>query len=234
MKTISSSSLFAITIAISSIILFSGCTKSDTSNIIVPTPTPTEVTYYDSTTATQKMETTKIDDAVLSDSSQNEPIDFKGKAVKMTTPEGDIYIKFYADKTPKTVENFITHAQNGYYNGVIFHRVIPGFMVQGGDPLGNGTGGESIWGGSFEDEFDTTLSNTKGTIAMANSGPATNGSQFFINDADNSFLDGRHTVFGEVYEGMDVVEKIINAKRDGQDMPLTKITMDLEVIDEPK
>ena len=157
----------------------------------------------------------------------------------MHTSMGDIKIKLFPDKTPKTAENFITHAKNGYYNGLKFHRVIKDFMIQGGDPLGNGTGGESIWGGKFEDEFDPDLHNLRGALSMANAGPGTNGSQFFIVQAnaapaamleqmkdlaDSGFptevreayaklggtpwLDFRHTVFGQVYEGLDVVDGI--------------------------
>lgn len=157
----------------------------------------------------------------------------------MHTSMGDIKIKLFPDKTPKTAENFITHAKNGYYNGLKFHRVIKDFMIQGGDPLGNGTGGESIWGGKFEDEFDPDLHNLRGALSMANAGPGTNGSQFFIVQAnaapaamleqmkdlaDSGFptevreayaklggtpwLDFRHTVFGQVYEGMEVVDGI--------------------------
>ncbi len=155
------------------------------------------------------------------------------------TNMGDIKIKLFPEKAPKTVENFVTHSKNGYYNGLKFHRVINDFMIQGGDPRGNGTGGESIWGGSFSDEFDPELHNLRGALSMANSGPDTNGSQFFIVQArevpsnmleqmrdleDNGFpaditaayealggtpwLDFRHTVFGQVSEGMDVVDAI--------------------------
>ena len=98
----------------------------------------------------------------------------------MHTSMGDIAIRLFADKAPKTVENFTTHAKNGYYDGLKFHRVINDFMIQGGDPRGNGTGGESIWGGSFADEFDVELHNLRGALSMANAGPNTNGSQFFI------------------------------------------------------
>ena len=155
----------------------------------------------------------------------------------MHTNMGDIKIKLFPEKAPKTVENFVTHSKNGYYNGLKFHRVINDFMIQGGDP--KGTGGESIWGGSFSDEFDPELHNLRGALSMANSGPDTNGSQFFIVQArevpsnmleqmrdleDNGFpaditaayealggtpwLDFRHTVFGQVTEGMDVVDAI--------------------------
>ena len=164
----------------------------------------------------------------------------KGDALAvMHTNMGDIKIKLFPEKAPKTVENFVTHSKNGYYNGLKFHRVINDFMIQGGDPRGNGTGGESIWGGSFSDEFDPELHNLRGALSMANSGPDTNGSQFFIVQArevpsnmleqmrdleDNGFpaditaayealggtpwLDFRHTVFGQVTEGMDVVDAI--------------------------
>ena len=98
----------------------------------------------------------------------------------MHTTMGDIKIRLFPDQVPKTVENFTTHAKNGYYNGVLFHRVISGFMIQGGDPQGTGMGGESIWGGPFADEFDVDLHNLRGALSMANAGPNTNGSQFFI------------------------------------------------------
>ncbi len=104
----------------------------------------------------------------------------------MHTNMGDIKIKLFPERTPKTAENFITHAKNGYYDGLKFHRVIKDFMIQGGDPLGTGIGGESIWGGKFEDEFDTELHNLRGALSMANAGPNTNGSQFFIVQANEA------------------------------------------------
>ena len=102
------------------------------------------------------------------------------KTAIMHTSMGDISIRLFADKAPKTVENFVTHAKNGYYNGIVFHRVINNFMIQGGDPTATGCGGESIWGRPFEDEFDVDLHNIRGALSMANAGPGTNGSQFFI------------------------------------------------------
>ena len=117
-------------------------------------------------------------------------------------------------RSPKTVENFATHATNGYYDGVIFHRVIKGFMVQTGDPLGDGTGGTSIWGHEFEDEFHRSLRHDRPfTVSMANAGPNTNGSQFFITTAPTTWLDNKHTVFGRVVQGMDVVQGIEKASR---------------------
>jgi peptidyl-prolyl cis-trans isomerase B (cyclophilin B) len=179
------------------------------------------------------------------------------------TNMGDIKIKLFPDKAPKAVENFITHAKNGYYDNVIFHRVIKDFMIQGGDPLGNGTGGESILGQPFEDEPNPDLLNYRGALSMANAGPNTNGSQFFIvqkkeMSADDivfldqsvypkeiikiykekggtPWLDFRHTVFGQVYEGMDVVDKIAAVNTDGKDKPLEDvIILSIEVTEGTK
>ena len=182
----------------------------------------------------------------------------------MLTNMGDIKIKLFGEKAPKTVENFATHSKNGYYNGIIFHRVIKDFMIQGGDPQGTGMGGESIWGGSFEDEFDPELHNLRGALCMANAGPGTNGSQFFIVQAsavpenmleqmkdlaDRGFpsditeayaqlggtpwLDFRHSVFGQVYEGMDVVDAIANVKVGPADKPVEDVvinSIDIEIL----
>ena len=180
----------------------------------------------------------------------------------MHTSMGDIKILLFPERAPKTVENFVTHSKNGYYDGLKFHRVINDFMIQGGDPRGNGTGGESIWGGSFADEFDEQLHNLRGALSMANSGPNTNGSQFFIVQAkevpanmleqmkelsDRGFpqdivnaygemggtpwLDFRHTVFGQVFEGMDTVDAIACVKTvndvPGEDVIINSI----EIID---
>ena len=181
----------------------------------------------------------------------------------MHTNMGDIKIKLFPEKAPTTVENFVTHSKNGYYNGLKFHRVINDFMIQGGDPRGNGTGGESIWGGSFSDEYDPELHNLRGALSMANSGPNTNGSQFFIVQAsevpanmleqmrdleDNGFpaditaayaelggtpwLDFRHTVFGQVTDGMDVVDAIA-AVETNNDVPCEDViisSIDIEII----
>lgn len=147
--------------------------------------------------------------------------------VVMKTTKGTIKIKLFPKKAPKTVENFIGLVDKGYYDGIIFHRVIPDFMVQGGDPTGTGAGGESLWGGKFEDEFHPDLKNIRGALSMANAGPSTNGSQFFIVQApETPWLDGRHSVFGQVFEGMDVVDTIVNVDRDGRDKPLEEIKME--------
>lgn len=129
------------------------------------------------------------------------------------TTMGDIHLKLFAKECPKTVENFCVHSKNGYYNSHVFHRVIKGFMIQTGDPLGNGTGGESIWGGEFEDEFHPNLRHDRPyTVSMANAGPNTNGSQFFIIVAPTPWLDNKHTVFGRVTKGMEVCQSISNVK----------------------
>ena len=174
----------------------------------------------------------------------------------MKTTLGEIRILLFPEAAPKAVENFTTHAKNGYYNGIIFHRVIPDFMIQGGDPTGTGRGGESIWGRSFADEFDPDYHNIRGALSMANAGPGTNGSQFFIVQArtadpgliaqmeqlsDRGFpaesvedykalggtpwLDFKHTVFGQVVAGMDVVDAIAAVKTGFGDKPLEDVSI---------
>ncbi len=142
--------------------------------------------------------------------------------VILETNQGDIEIKLRDDIAPKTCENFTKLVQKGYYNGLIFHRVIKGFMIQGGDPTGTGMGGESIWGKPFEDEVTPVLKfDGPGILAMANAGPNTNGSQFFITCAATPWLNMRHTIFGEVVIGLDVVQKIENTPVGAQDKPTT-------------
>lgn len=147
--------------------------------------------------------------------------------VTLKTSMGDITLELDADMAPMTVTNFVTHAKDGYYNNLTFHRVIPGFMIQGGDPSGNGTGGKSIYGDTFEDEIDPSdpvyATYKTGTLAMANRGPNTNGSQFFIMEADVP-LPPSYTIFGRVVSGQSVVSQIANVPRDGRDMPLTPVT----------
>ena len=133
----------------------------------------------------------------------------KTYTAKINTSDGVIEILLDAKNKPITANNFVYLANLGFYNDLIFHRIVNGFMIQGGDPLGNGQGGPAY---KFKDEFGKVNENKVGTIAMANSGPDTNGSQFFINLVDNNFLDTRHTVFGEVIKGMDVVEKIAKSE----------------------
>lgn len=196
--------------------------------------------------------------------------------VILHTSEGDIELELDADAAPKTVTNFIVLAKMGYYDGLTFHRVIPDFMIQGGDPNGNGTGGESVFGSTFEDEINAdsyglqkkklkdevdgdlppeledatvkeylqlqgysfnddlkSLPMDRGAIAMANRGPKTNGSQFFIiqRDGGTPWLEGKHTVFGRVTEGMDIVDAIANADRQPNDMPVKAITYTVEILE---
>lgn len=195
----------------------------------------------------------------------------------VNTSMGQFKLRFFPEAAPKAVENFKTHSKNGYYNGRIFHRVIKNFMIQGGDPNGNGTGGESIWGNPFEDEFSDKLFNITGAVAMANSGKNTNGSQFFINqggkenfggweyfekvyekyknnknaniidmskitpeikdlynnNGGNPHLDGAfnsqnkgHTVFAQVFDGMDIINKIASVETDSSDKPLENVVIE--------
>ncbi|PIQ78367.1 peptidylprolyl isomerase [Candidatus Peregrinibacteria bacterium CG11_big_fil_rev_8_21_14_0_20_46_8] len=146
----------------------------------------------------------------------------------MTTNKGVIKIRFFAEQAPKTVENFTELAKKGFYDGLTFHRVIPNFMIQGGDPDGNGTGGETWNNEVLLDEFSDELTHLRGSLSMANRGPNTGTSQFFIvqNPQGTPFLDGRHAVFGQVYEGLEVVDAIVNSKRDGNDKPIEPVIME--------
>ncbi|WP_320036203.1 peptidylprolyl isomerase [Halarcobacter sp.] len=133
------------------------------------------------------------------------------------TNQGEMQIELRPDLAPKAVENFITHAKNGYYNGTVFHRVIKNFMIQGGDPTASGRGGESIWGKPFQDEFAPNITfNKPGILAMANAGPNTNGSQFFITTVPTPWLNGRHTIFGYLKDGMKTLKTIENVPTLGQ------------------
>ena len=177
----------------------------------------------------------------------------EGPQATIKTSLGEVKVQLFAKLAPKTVKNFVELAKKGYYNGVLFHRVIPDFMIQGGDPTGTGRGGESIYGEAFEDEFSDQLFNFNGALSMANAGPNTNGSQFFIVSASRvpanmleqmkmvgypqeiidhyketggtPWLDHRHTVFGQVISGMEIVEKISKVDRDGMDKPKKDVMM---------
>jgi peptidyl-prolyl cis-trans isomerase B (cyclophilin B) len=183
----------------------------------------------------------------------------KGEEIaEIRTNHGTIKVRLFPEIAPKAVENFKTHAKDGYYDGVTFHRVISNFMIQGGDPEGTGRGGESIWGEAFEDEFHINYRNIRGALSMANAGPNTNGSQFFIVQGDEIekdtieqmkdlgeengypiavikayedlggafWLDFKHTVFGQVFEGMDVVDEIARVETDRSDKPLEPVIME--------
>jgi peptidylprolyl isomerase len=141
--------------------------------------------------------------------------------VILETTQGSITFELFEDIAPKTCENFTTHLKNGYYDGVVFHRIIEDFMIQGGDPTGTGRGGESIWGKHFKDECARDVKFDKpGLLAMANAGPGTNGSQFFITTALTPWLHMNHTIFGEVVEGMDVIKKLEAVKKGPGDRPV--------------
>ncbi len=143
------------------------------------------------------------------------------------TNMGTIELELFDKLAPKTVENFVGLAEKGYYNGVTFHRVIDGFMIQGGDPTGTGRGGESLWGGKFDDEIVPSLTfDGPGIAAMANAGPNTNGSQFFITLAKTAWLDGHYSIFGKVIKGMDVVQAIGKTKTGPGDKPLKDMVME--------
>lgn len=140
--------------------------------------------------------------------------------VVFETTQGNIEFKLFPEIAPKTCENFVGLVKKGYYNGIIFHRIIKNFMIQGGDPTGTGMGGESLWGGKFNDEFsDTVRFDRKGLLAMANAGPGTNGSQFFITTVPTPWLNDHHTIFGEVTTGYDVVAKLEGVQTAGGDRP---------------
>jgi peptidylprolyl isomerase domain and WD repeat-containing protein 1 len=157
------------------------------------------------------------------------------------TTMGDMHLRLFPAQAPKAVENFVGHARSGYFDGIIFHRVIPKFMIQTGDPLGDGTGGDSIWGREFEDEFSDDLKHDRSdvlptgtfifssfyprpyTVSMANAGPNTNGSQFFITTTATPWLDKKHTIFGRVLSGLEVIHTIENVKTSKADKPYEDI-----------
>ena len=158
------------------------------------------------------------------------------RIARIETNMGTIRFELLEEDAPKTTENFRLLAERGYYDGVIFHRVINGFMIQGGDPTGTGRGGESAWGGRFNDEINRSSEVYKrgykaGTVAMANAGPNTNGSQFFIMHADYP-LPPNYAIFGRVIEGQDVVDKIATTETDRNDRPRADVTMEKVTIEE--
>lgn len=232
-------------------LLLGGCGTSNNGTNLRKEPPETaggqnETSQTEKEEGTQKMTQTAYPQ-LSNETAENE------KLVEMETSMGTIKIKLFPEYAPKTVENFVTHSENGYYEGVTFHRVIPDFMIQGGDPEGTGRGGESIYGQAFEDEFSDKLFNIRGALSMANAGPNTNGSQFFIvqkkgpmdagmksqmekagypeemiqayENGGTPWLDFRHTVFGQVVEGMDVVDTIANSKTGPNDKPVEDIVI---------
>merc|ERR1712086_286822 len=144
----------------------------------------------------------------------------------MDTSMGSITFELYVKEAPKTCKNFHELASRGYYNGVVFHRVIKNFMAQSGDPTGTGKGGQSIYGTKFEDEVTRTLKHTgAGILSMANSGPNSNGSQFFVTLAPTPWLDGKHTIFGRVHVGMGVIKRLNSVFTDANDRPVEEVTI---------
>ena len=179
-------------------------------------------------TASKVQPATPVPNSVIATPTPETAKDTTIVKIKIETTMGDIYADLYQADAPKTVENFVTLAKKGFYDGIIFHRVIPDFMIQTGDPTGTGMGGP---GYQFADEFSPKLRHDKpGMLSMANSGPGTNGSQFFITEVATPWLDNRHSVFGQVTGGMDVELAIAKAPRDRQDKPVQKIAMNKVVV----
>lgn len=168
---------------------------------------------------TPNLETNTDAQMAKKDTLQNAPLKDGDLVATIKTTNGTIKVKLFQNEVPSTVNNFAILAQDKYYDGIIFHRIISGFMIQWWDPTGTGMWGESIYWDKFSDEFNPELTNIKYSLSMANAWPDTNGSQFFINQADNNFLDNKHSVFGQVIEGMDNVEKIAKVKTGAQDKP---------------
>lgn len=196
-------------------------TKTNTSTNTTTTTIKTDTSNAQTQTQTQKKDSTmtKTESAGKDDPSKKSD----GDIVNMETTMGKIKIKLYTDKAPITTANFKKLVNEGFYNGIIFHRVIDGFMIQGGDPTGTGTGGSKE---TIKDEFGEGLKHTKkGMLSMANRGPNTGTSQFFITLAATPWLDGKHAIFGEVIEGMDVVDKMGKTKTGPNDKPVTDIKM---------
>lgn len=243
----------------SSILFLTGCNQ-DKNNTIESVTNKTEV-IVESTESKEPIDFNKMTFPQLSDKVQDNEY-----LIQMNTTKGAIKIRLFPEVVPKTVENFVTHAKEGYYDGVTFHRVINNFMIQGGDPEGTGAGGESIWDKPFEDESNRELFNIRGALSMANAGPDTNGSQFFIVQNSDNMSDGllteeypqeiidkykkggtpyldytfegstsNHTVFGQVVDGMDVVDKIAAVKTGANDKPEKDVTIkSIDILQEPK
>lgn len=227
--------------AASLLICLSACSESQEGGSSTTTTTETTTTNTNNQGDTKVAENTETKTSAAPAADAEKGV--KEMIATMETTQGTIKIRLFHKEAPKTVANFVglaegtkeyTDPKTGnktkghFYDGLIFHRVIPGFMIQGGDPLGTGTGGP---GYEFEDEFSPNLRHNKpGILSMANAGPGTNGSQFFITDAPTPHLDNRHSVFGEVTDGLDVVKKIANVSRNAMDKPkedvkITKLTI---------
>lgn len=243
-----------LTMSMAATLLFAaGCTSNGSDTASSSTKESTEKTTETSTVESIDLNSLELPQ-LNTEVADNEDL------VKMVTTKGTIKIKLFPELAPKAVENFMTHAKDGYYDGVTFHRVIQDFMIQGGDPEGNGTGGESIWGEGFETEISNQLYNIRGALSMARTqDPNSNGSQFFIvQNSDDMHdgllkddypqaiidayknggypsLDGEYTVFGQVVEGMDVVDAIAAVETDSSDKPKEDVKIEkINILQEAK
>ncbi|MEB4788045.1 peptidylprolyl isomerase [Enterococcus sp. E5-80] len=244
-----------LSISLAAALLFAaGCSANSTTSPSSSAESSKSTSTAESTTASSVDLNALELSQLTKDVAENEDL------VEMVTNKGTIKIKLFPEYAPKAVENFMRHAKDGYYNGLTFHRVIKDFMIQGGDPKGDGTGGESIWGEGFETEINNHLYNIRGALSMARSqDPNSNGSQFFIvqNSGDMHdgllkddypqaiidayknggypSLDGQYTVFGQVIEGMDVVDAIANVETDSSDKPKEEVKIDkINILQEAK
>ncbi len=202
-----------ITVSMIASIIIAGCIRT----LVCPEPTiidPTGQVCCPDTNRDHTCDTEKKTDSEMKT--------MTNPTVTIETDSGNIEAELFKDKAPKTVENFISLAKKGFYNGLLFHRVIPKFMIQTGDPAGTGTGGP---GYTITDEFHPDLKHEAGVLSMANSGPNTGASQFFITEVPTPWLNGKHAVFGKVTKGMDVVSRIAHVDRDEADRPKTPIHM---------
>ncbi|PTO35811.1 peptidylprolyl isomerase [Enterococcus mundtii] len=243
-----------LTMSMAATLLFAaGCTSNGSDTASSSTEESTEKTTETSTVESIDLNSLELPQ-LNTEVADNEDL------VEMVTTKGTIKIKLFPELAPKAVENFMTHAKDGYYDGVTFHRVIQDFMIQGGDPEGNGTGGESIWGEGFETEISNQLYNIRGALSMARTqDPNSNGSQFFIvQNSDDMHdgllkddypqaiidayknggypsLDGEYTVFGQVVEGMDVVDAIAAVETDSSDKPKEDVKIEkINILQEAK
>ncbi|BAO06819.1 peptidylprolyl isomerase [Enterococcus mundtii] len=243
-----------LTMSMAATLLFAaGCTSNGSDTASSSTKESTEKTTETSTVESIDLNSLELPQ-LNTEVADNEDL------VEMVTTKGTIKIKLFPELAPKAVENFMTHAKDGYYDGVTFHRVIQDFMIQGGDPEGNGTGGESIWGEGFETEISNQLYNIRGALSMARTqDPNSNGSQFFIvQNSDDMHdgllkddypqaiidayknggypsLDGEYTVFGQVVEGMDVVDAIATVETDSSDKPKEDVKIEkINILQEAK
>lgn len=211
-----------IAVIASCAILLWSCTQEDINNTNKADKAENE-TITSEVVETPNLETKDTDTMAKKDTLQTSPLKDGDLVATIKTTNGTIKVKLFKNEVPWTVNNFAVLAQDKYYDGIIFHRIISGFMIQGWDPTGTGMWGESIYWEKFSDEFNSELTNIKYSLSMANAWPDTNGSQFFINQADNNFLDNKHSVFGQVIEGMDNVEKIAKVKTGAQDKPVKDV-----------